>query len=251
MSHQILFFDGGYYLQEANVLRHVEKMLSDGADIIDIGGLSTRPGAKPVSEKEEKARVIPFITAIRKSFPNALLSIDTYRANVAKAALDLGAHMINDVSGGEMDGKLIAVIAQYPVPYVLMHMQGTPENMQVNPQYKDVLTDITNYFISKIEILDKEGIKDIILDPGFGFGKTLEHNYQLLANLHCFKIFNLPILVGLSRKGMIYKPLHTNAQNALTGTIAANTVALMNGAKMLRVHDVKEAAQTIKIVSRL
>lgn len=241
------FFDGGKWLKAEGYLNQVAQMLAEGAVIIDVGGMSSRPGAEIISETEELHRVIPAVERITKLFPEAILSIDTWRAAVAVEAVNAGAHIVNDISGGMFDAKLWQQIAGLQVPYILMHIQGNPENMQQNPIYSDLLTEVTDYFIEKIAGLKELGIKDIILDPGFGFGKTLTHNYRILANLQAFKLLGLPILAGMSRKSMICKALQVNPEAALNGTTAANMLALAQGVQILRVHDVKEAIEAIKI----
>ncbi len=241
------FYDGGKFITTKSILEQVEKMLKEGASIIDIGGMSSRPGAEIISENEELKRVLPVIQAIKQSFPKAILSIDTIRGKVAKEAVNEGVSIINDISAGALDEQMIEVIAALNVPYVLMHMQGKPKTMQENPTYENALLDILDFFIKKVGQLRALGLKDIIIDPGFGFGKEIEHNFRLIKYLDQFKILECPILVGVSRKSFIYKTLNINSKDALTGTIALNMVALQNGAKILRVHDVKEAKETIKI----
>ncbi len=241
------FYDGGKLKTDSDVLKHAEKILAEGGKIMDVGGMSSRPGADFISEEEERNRVIPIIKKIKKEFPEAIISVDTWRASVFQAAMDEGADILNDISGGQLDESLWPVIAGKNIPYILMHIQGTPENMQINPQYDDVLTEVMDYFIEKTDVLKSLNISDIILDPGFGFGKTLEHNYKLLSHLEAFKILSHPLLVGISRKSMIYKPLNTNPKNALNGTTALHLAALQQGAKILRVHDVAPAIETIQL----
>ncbi|MCP3933355.1 MAG: dihydropteroate synthase [Bacteroidetes bacterium] len=241
------FYDGGKYEDEKSILGQVETMLREGATIIDIGGMSSRPGAKTISADEELQRVLPYIRAIKKHFPEAILSLDTFRANVAKAGVEEGVQMINDISAGQMDPAMFDILPKLNVPYVLMHMQGIPENMQQQPGYEDVITEVLDFFIEKSEALKNAGQKDIILDVGFGFGKTLEHNYTLLKNMHAFQILDWPLLAGISRKSMIYKLLDTTPQEALNGTSALHMIALQQGAKILRVHDVKEAKEVIEL----
>lgn len=243
------FYDGGQNQSIEAMLRHVEKMLKDGATILDIGGMSTRPGAEIIPGEEELKRVIPAVEAITKAFPEAILSIDTLRASVADTALNAGAHIINDISAGLFDPNMLDTVAGHKAPYVLMHMQGEPATMQDNPVYKNVVSEVYDFLKARIDACTTAGINDIIIDPGFGFGKTVEHNYTLLRNLQYFAQLNTPILAGVSRKSMICKVLKVNPDKALTGTIAANTIALLNGANILRVHDVKEAMETIKIVA--
>lgn len=234
-----------------DALTKTENFLKDGATFIDVGGYSSRPGAKDISEEEEIDRLIPVIEKISAEFPQAILSVDTFRARVAEETIHAGAHIINDVAAGDMDDKMLETVGKLQVPYIFMHMQGTPQNMQQNPVYTDVTLDIVDYFSKKINAFKKFHIHDLILDPGFGFGKTIAHNYSLLQQMEAFKIFELPILVGFSRKGMIYKTLGTNAAEALNGTTTLNTIALQKGAGILRVHDVKEAAECVKLVHKL
>ncbi|HLG35604.1 MAG TPA: dihydropteroate synthase [Bacteroidia bacterium] len=245
------FYDGGQYTDKRKMLLHAEEMIKQGAAIIDIGGQSTRPGSTRIDAKTETERVIPVLKNLKKNFPEAIFSVDTYHAAVAEAAINEGASIINDISGGTLDEKMFEVIARYNVPYILMHMQGTPETMQKSPSYKNITEEVMNYFSEKISALRSLGINDIILDPGFGFGKTLEHNYTLLSNLELFRMFELPILCGLSRKSMVGKLLNVSAAGSLNGTTALNTIALMKGANILRVHDVKEAVEVIKVVTSL
>lgn len=241
------FYDGGIYNSEKQVLLKVEKMLSEGAAIIDIGAESTRPGAARITEAEEQGRLLPVLQLIIKKIPGTIISVDTYRACTAKRAVESGASIINDISGGEMDKKMFETISTLKVPYILMHMLGTPQNMQINPQYSDVVTEVMNFFASRINHLKELGVHDIIIDPGFGFGKTPENNYSLLSNLDYFKILDVPILAGLSRKSMICKTLNVSTSEALNGTTALNMIALVNGANMLRVHDVKEAVEVANL----
>jgi dihydropteroate synthase len=240
------FYDGGVWKAE-NYLFHVEKMLEDGAEILDVGGMSSRPGADFITEEEEITRVIEPIYQIKKRFPDTIISVDTWRAAVLERAFDKGADIANDISGGSFDSNLLEMVAKLQMPYILMHIKEKPKTMQENPMYKDITLEILDYFIQKIGLLKNYGIKDIILDPGFGFGKTLTHNYELLASLRNFELLSYPILVGMSRKSMIYNLLKISAEDALNGTTVAHTLALENGAKIIRAHDVKEAKQTIKI----
>ncbi len=242
------FYDGGKFNSIEHALYQTEKMLNDGASIIDIGGYSSRPGAKTVDIEEELNRVIPVIEKIHKNFPNAILSIDTFRAKVAKNAIDAGASIVNDISAGDDDPEMIATVGSLGVPYIAMHKQGTPKTMQQNPNYSNVTTEVLDYFIKKIPLYRAAGINDVIIDPGFGFGKNLEHNYSLLKNLAAFKMLDYSILVGVSRKRMINEVLNISEKDALNGTTVINTIALMNGANILRVHDVKEAVEAMKIV---
>ena len=242
------FFDGGRYTDEVSILKQAEKMYAEGAAILDVGGASSRPGAAEVSEKEELERVIPVIEAIKSHFSETIISIDTWRAGVAKTAVEAGASMVNDISGGQFDAKMFETVAGLGVPYILMHIKGTPDTMQQNPHYEDVVTEVLDFFIEKIEKLRTMGVKDIVLDPGFGFGKTVEHNFQLLKNLHVFgNVTGLPVLAGISRKSMICKVLKVNPEHALNGTTALHVVALQQGAKILRAHDVREAVEVIKL----
>ena len=244
------FYDGGTLKTDTDILFRVEKMLSEGAAIIDIGAISTRPGANEVSESEELNRLTPVIDLISKKIPGTILSIDTYRSNIAKRAIETGAHIINDISGGNLDPKMFETIATLKVPYIMMHMQGTPATMQQNPQYTDVVEDILDFFKVQIIKLNSLGVTDnIVLDPGFGFGKTVEHNFQILKSLQRFSETGFPVLAGLSRKSMVNKVIGTMPENALNGTTALNVLALLNGASILRVHDVKEAVQAIKLVN--
>jgi len=240
------FFDGGRWTDK-NVLTRVEQMLTEGSDIIDIGALSSKPGAEFISTEEELSRLLSPLQSIIKEFPNAIISIDTWRSEVVKASFDEGAHIINDISAGNFDEKLFETVAKCGMPYVLMHMQGKPQNMQIQPAYHDICTEILDFFIQKIELLNSLGIKDIVIDPGFGFGKTLEHNYELLGGMENFNMLNLPLLAGVSRKSMICKLLHCKAEDALNGSTALHMLCLQNGASILRVHDVKEAREAIKI----
>ncbi len=227
----------------------MEEMINEGADFIDIGGQSTRPGADFINADIELKRVIPTLIAIRQKFPDVLLSIDTFWSKVAKEAIENGAAIVNDISAGSFDGDMFKTVAQLKVPYVLMHMQGTPQTMQNNPQYNDVVIDVNFFFSEKISALRQFGVNDIILDPGFGFGKTVEQNYRLLKNLPLLGFGEFPLLIGASRKSMVNKVLNISAQDALNGTSVVNTLALRNGANILRVHDVKEAKEAVKIMS--
>jgi len=242
------FFDGGKMEDEATMLKAVEKMIDDGATIIDVGAVSTRPGADSVSTKEELSRLLPSVKAIRERFPEVPISIDTFRSWVAVRVIDeIGPIIINDISGGSLDTKMFETVAQLKVPYILSHIKGTPRNMQENPEYEDLIKEISVYFSEKVKKLSKLGVEDVILDPGFGFGKTLDHNFELLNKLDSFKVFQLPVMVGLSRKSMIWRALEIKPEDALNGTSVANTLALMGGADIIRVHDVKEAVEAVKI----
>lgn len=243
------FFDGGKYHTIESALRRCELMLNEGADIIDIGGQSTRPGAEIQSVDDELRKTVPFIEAIIKRFPDTLISIDTFRAAVAEQAVAAGAGIINDVSAGEDDADMLAIVSKTGVPYIAMHKKGMPKTMQDNPQYHDVCTEIINYFDDKLTLFNSKGIDNVVIDPGFGFGKTLEHNYKLLKHLDLFHALKCPVLVGVSRKSMVWKLLETDPQNALNGTSALHIIALMNSANILRVHDVKEAVECVTICS--
>lgn len=245
------FYDGGRYTSEKNIIERVGQLLEEGADIIDIGTVSTRPGAMDVDETTEQSRIRQAVKIILEHFPETLISIDTWRASVAQIAIDEGAAMINDISGGTFDEEMIPTVAQARVPYCLMHTPAKPEVMQHHTKYENLIGDILRFFGAQVNKLKELGANDIILDPGFGFGKTLEQNYFLMRNLSAFTCFNLPVLVGISRKSMIYKLLETDAQHALNGTTTLNTIALLNGAKILRVHDAREAKECIKIVETM
>ena len=241
------FYDGGKYKNEQDILDVVQKMLDEGAKIIDIGAYSSRPNARHINEEEELTRLIPIVKLLKKSFENITLSVDTFRAKVAQKAVEAGTCIINDISAFSIDNALLDIVAQNNTPYVLMHMQGKPQNMQENPQYKDVVQEVKDFFTEKIALLHKKGITNIILDVGFGFGKSVKHNYQLLNHLDEFKSFELPMLVGISRKSMLYKPMSKRPLDMLNATTVANSIALGKGANILRVHDVKEAQEAIAI----
>jgi dihydropteroate synthase len=245
------FYDGGVYSNEKKILLQVEKMISDGADIIDIGGFSSKPGAKTISVKEEEKRVIPIIKLINNTFNKIIISVDTFRGEIAEKSLNEGASIINDISGGNLDKNIYQIANKYRVPYIMMHMKGVPANMQANPKYENINYEIIKDFSYKIDLAEKKGVCDIIIDPGFGFGKSIEHNYQILNNIKLYTVLKKPILVGISRKSMIYKLLKTDPSKALNGTTSLNTIALINGANILRVHDVKEAKEVIKLYSFL
>jgi len=242
------FYAGSRQANVDGILQQAEAMLQQGADILDIGGQSSRPGSTAIGEEEELNRVIEGIAAIQDRFPAAFVSIDTWYSKVAKEAVAAGACIVNDISAGSMDENMFATVASLHVPYVLMHMQGTPQTMQQSPHYENVSGEVLDFFIAKIDLLKKEGIRDIIIDPGFGFGKTISHNFELLRQLSIFKIIDHPLLMGISRKSTIYKTLGINADEALNGTTVLNTIGLMNGANILRVHDVKEAKEAIQLV---
>ena len=242
------FYEGHLGKTIENILQMAGAMLADGADILDIGGQSTRPGSQRITAGEELKRVVPAIEAINKNYPNAIISVDTYYSKVACEAVAAGAVIVNDISAGAMDEKMLAAVAGLKVPYIAMHMQGTPETMQQSPQYDDAIKEVLDFFIQKIDKCKKAGINDIIIDPGFGFGKTTAHNFQLLKNLRVFEMLGNPILAGLSRKATIDKTLGITAAEALNGTTCLNTTALLNGASILRVHDVKEAKQAVQLM---
>ncbi|MCF8304594.1 MAG: dihydropteroate synthase [Bacteroidales bacterium] len=242
------FYDGGQYEKETDILRKAETMINEGADVIDIGAVSTRPGAPVIPEKEERQRLMKAITVVSMKFPEIIISVDTFHSTIAEEALGSGAHMINDISAGQYDENMFETIARLGVPYIMMHIKGTPQNMQNNPTYTNMLEEVHTYFTDRITHLAKLKFDNIIIDPGFGFGKTVEHNYRLLQKLDKFAGLDFPLLAGLSRKSMINKVLKTKPENALNGTTVVNTIALLKGAHILRVHDVKEAREAIKIV---
>lgn len=243
------FYDGGKYSEDDLILKRVSEMIEEGVDIIDVGAVSTRPGSKDPGEDEEIKRLEKALKIIRKHYPKIYLSVDTYRSSIAEFVVkEFNVNIINDITAGRYSNDMFSKIALLDVPYIMMHMQGTPETMQINPTYKDLLNDLIDFFKERIIKARETGIRDIIIDPGFGFGKTLEHNYKILKNLEIFEIFELPILVGVSRKSMIYKLLNTTPDNALNGTTVVNTIALMKNVNILRVHDVKEAKEILKII---
>ncbi|MDB3901507.1 dihydropteroate synthase [Flavobacteriaceae bacterium] len=241
------FYDGGVYSNENEILKQAEKMILDGVDIIDIGGYSSKPGAKKITIKEEEKRVLPIIKLIYKTFKKTIISVDTFRSEIAEKSINAGASIINDISGGDFDNYIYKIAERYKAPYIMMHMKGDPSNMQINPTYQNINYEIIKNLSKKIDFAQKKGVCDIIIDPGFGFGKTIEHNYQILNNLKLYKVLHKPILIGVSRKSMIYKLLKTDPSKALNGTTALNTIALINGANILRVHDVKQANEVIKL----
>ena len=245
------FFDGGKFNSDATILKHTEKMLKEGATFIDVGGYSSRPNAQHISEEEELKRVIPVVELLIKKFPEVCISIDTFRSNVAAKSVNIGACMINDISAGSMDAKMFSTVAKLQVPYIIMHMQGTPQTMQKSPKHDDIVFEVIHYFSKKINELHALNVNDIIIDVGFGFGKTREQNYELLKNLSLLKNLEVPILTGVSRKSMLYKLLDITPASALNATTVANTIALLNGTNILRVHDVKEAIEAIIIVNAL
>lgn len=245
------FYDGGQYVTEKSILNQVEKMLQEGATFIDLGAYSSKPNAEFIAVEQEIVRLLPIVQSILKHFPETLLSIDTFRSEVAKLALDHGAAIINDIASGNLDNKMMETVAQYQVPYIMMHMKGTPQTMTILAQYDNVVKEMLFYFSEKISQARSFGINDLIVDPGFGFAKTIDQNYEVLQKLELFEMLDLPILVGVSRKSMIYKTLETSAAEALNGTTTLNTIALTKGAKILRVHDVKEAVECVKLFNRL
>ncbi|OAE93302.1 dihydropteroate synthase [Flavobacterium psychrophilum] len=245
------FYDGGRFVSEKNVLIQVENMLQDGANFIDIGGQSSKPKAAIVSIDEELKRVVSIVDLILKKFPETMISIDTFNSKVAQIAVENGAAIINDISAGNLDDNMFETIAKLQVPYIMMHMRGTPQTMQEMTNYDDLLKDILFYFSEKVAKARSFGINDLIIDPGFGFAKTLEQNFELLNKLELFEMLELPILVGVSRKSMIYKTLETTPENALNGTSVLNTISLTKGGNILRVHDVKEAVECVKLYAML
>ena len=267
------FYDGGCYRDELSWLTHTEKMLADGADIIDVGCVSTapgviyrqakgadiidvgcvstRPGSRPITAKDETAQAVKVLTSLKKSFPEIIISIDTYRADVARASADAGADIINDISGGMMDVNMFPTVAELHIPYILMHMQGTPETMQMKPSYTDVTKEILFFLSEKVCLLKRMGVNDIIIDPGFGFGKTIEQNFHLLKDIDFFKFLSHPLLIGVSRKSMIWKVLKSSPEKALNGTSVLNTYALLKKAGIIRVHDVKEARECVELINFL
>jgi dihydropteroate synthase len=246
------FYDGGRYTAEKKIASKVEKMIMEGADFIDVGAYSSRPGAAIISYGEEVRRLSETIKVLKSRFPSIIISIDTFRSGIARKMVEeYGADMINDISAGDMDKKMFSTIADLQIPYIMMHMQGTPQIMQKNPKYENVVKDIITIFAGKVEELKLLGIDDVILDPGFGFGKNLDHNYELMNGLGLFAVLNKPIMVGVSRKSMIGKLLGCTPDEALNGTVVLNTIALMKGIDILRVHDVKEAVEAIRIVEKL
>ena len=245
------FFDGGKYKTESVILSQVGKMFTDGATFIDVGAYSSKPSAEFVSEKEELNRIVPVVNLILEKFPDSLISIDTFRSEVAKVCLENGAAIINDISAGNLDDKMLETIAKYNVPYIMMHMRGTPQTMQTMTNYDNIVKEMLFYFSERVAKARSYGINDLIIDPGFGFAKTLEQNYEVLQKLELFEMLELPLLAGFSRKSMIYKTLHSTAEEALNGTSVLNTIALTKGAKILRVHDVKEAMECVTLFNKL
>ena len=245
------FFDGGKYKNETEILSQVEKMVIEGATFIDIGAYSSKPNAEFVSEEEEISRIVPAIDLILKYFPETILSIDTFRGEVAKVSIESGAAIINDISAGHLDDKMLAVIGKYNVPYIMMHMRGTPQTMQTLTVYDDIVQEMLFYFSERIAKARSFGINDLIIDPGFGFAKKLDQNYEVFQKMELFNLLNLPLLIGISRKSMIYKTLNISIEEALNGTTILNTLALNKGAKILRVHDVKEAMECITLFNKI
>ncbi len=245
------FYDGGVHSSDKKILNHVEKMLKDGAFFIDIGGYSSRPNGKNIDENEELNRVVPALELVNNNFPETIISIDTFRSKVAETCLNSGASIINDISAGEMDKKMMKIVGKHNVPYIMMHMKGNPQNMINKTSYDDMIKEIVKYFSKKINQAVSFKINDLIIDPGFGFAKDLKQNYDLLGNMDLLKILNKPIMVGISRKSMIYQSLKTNAKESLNGTTVLNTVSLIKGASILRVHDVKEANECVKLICAL
>lgn len=242
------FYDGGRFLDNMTITKQVEKLLFEGADIIDVGGYSSRPGASHIDEEKEFKRLSTGINIIRAISSDIPISVDTFRAKVAVKCLDLGANIINDISAGELDSQMFSIVSDYQVPYIMMHMSGTPKNMDENTGYENMLSEIQNYFIKKISQLTQFGVKDVIIDVGFGFSKTVAQNYELLNHLRLYQSLNVPILAGFSRKSMIYKVLESSPEQALNGTTVVNTIALLKGASLLRVHDVKQAKEVVTLL---
>jgi dihydropteroate synthase len=245
------FYDGGRFTMETEILKQAEKMLKAGATFIDIGGYSSRPNAKDISEEEEKERVLPAIEAVLKNFPECIISIDTFRSGIARLALEAGAAMVNDISGSSLDKRMAEVVAALQVPYIVMHMNGTPQTMRTKTDYDNLLKEMIDYFHQRINKFHALGIKDIVVDPGFGFAKTIDQNFELLRKLDFLNVLEKPILIGLSRKSLIWKTLEVNPEEALNGTTSLNTIALVKGASILRVHDVKEAMQIVRLIKML
>ena len=245
------FYDGGKFILSENGLSQVGKMLDEGATFIDIGAYSSKPNAEFVSEEEERNRILPVVQGILNHFPDALLSIDTFRSGIAAVCIENGAAIINDISAGNLDEKMMDIISKYNVPYIMMHLRGTPQTMQLQTNYENIIKEMLYYFSEKVNKARSLGINDLIVDPGFGFAKTLEQNYEVLQNFERFKILDLPILAGISRKSMVYKPLGLTANEALNGTTVLNTIAVSKGANILRVHDVKEAVECVKLAKKI
>nr|WP_309757192.1 dihydropteroate synthase [Flavobacterium sp.] len=245
------FFDGGKYKNETEILSQVEKMQLDGATFVDVGAYSSKPNAEFVSEQEEISRIVPVVNLILKHFPETIISIDTFRSEVAKASIESGAAIINDISAGNLDEKMFEIIAKYNVPYIMMHMRGNPQTMQTLTKYEDIVKEMLFYFSEKVAMARSFGINDLIIDPGFGFAKTIAQNYEVFQKMELFNMLELTLLIGVSRKSMIYKTLDTSIENALNGTTVLNTLALTKGAKILRVHDVKEAMECVTLFNKI
>ena len=245
------FFDGGKYKNETEILSQVEKMLLDGATFIDVGAYSSKPNAEFVSEQEEISRIVPVVNLVLKHFPETIISIDTFRSEVARASIETGAAIINDIAAGSLDEKMFEIIAKHNVPYIMMHMRGNPQTMQKLTNYEDIVKEMLFYFSEKVAVARSFGINDLIIDPGFGFAKTIAQNYEVFQKMELFNMLELPLLVGVSRKSMIYKTLDTSIENALNGTTVLNTLALTKGAKILRVHDVKEAMECVTLFNKI
>jgi dihydropteroate synthase len=245
------FHDGGKYVEETNWLRHTEEMLKDGASIIDIGAYSSRPGATHIPEEEEKERLLKVVRSVRKNFPEAVISVDTFRSEIARQAVNCGADIINDISGGTLDENMFETVAELKVPYILMHIKGTPQDMQKDPSYINVVNEVYDFLEIRLKKLYSLGVKQVIIDPGFGFGKTLDHNFELLRNLGRFKDLNCPVLIGISRKSIVNKLLNISSKDSVNATSVLNTIALQKGASILRVHDVKEAREVITILQKI
>lgn len=245
------FFDGGKYKNETEILSQVEKMLLDGATFIDVGAYSSKPNAEFVSEQEEISRIVPVVNLVLKHFPETIISIDTFRSEVARASIETGAAIINDIAAGSLDEKMFEIIAKHNVPYIMMHMRGNPQTMQKLTNYEDIVKEMLFYFSEKVAVARSFGINDLIIDPGFGFAKTIAQNYEVFQKMELFNMLELPLLIGVSRKSMIYKTLDTSIENALNGTTVLNTFALTKGAKILRVHDVKEAMECVTLFNKI
>jgi dihydropteroate synthase len=245
------FHDGGKYMQESDWLKRADEMLEQGADIIDIGGYSSRPGARHISAEEEAERVLKTIRSVRHRFPEALLSIDTFRSEIVREGVNSGANIVNDISGGTLDNKMFETIAELKVPYILMHIKGTPQDMQKDPQYEYVVKEVFEFLKARLEKLRSLSVNQVILDPGFGFGKTVDHNFELMRHLDKFTELGCPILVGISRKSIVNKLLNISSKDSVNGTSVLNTIALQNGARIIRVHDVKEAREVITILNKM
>ena len=245
------FYDGGKFTDDKQVLCHVEKMLADGATFIDVGGYSSKPNAELVSEAEELSRVLPIIQKITKEFPKTIISIDTFRSEVARQSIENGAAIINDISAGSLDENMMQTVAKLRVPYIMMHMKGNPQTMQSIANYENIVKEMLFYFSEKVALARSFGINDLIIDPGFGFAKTIEQNFEVLNKLELFQMLELPLLIGVSRKSMVYKTLGTTSEFALNGTTSLNTIGLMKGAKILRVHDVAAAAECVQLFNKL